>query len=630
VSPGRVVIDLVAPQSPSYRERGIARHGLDFAQAVVECHGDLIDRVLLHPELPPAGGLERLVSSGKASTSLAHLPTGGIFHLTSAFEPEVPVRTLWPRLASAHRMRLVVTLYDLIPDVFPEMYLVDPGLRRRWRACRELVRVADHVLTLSTSGTDDVVRLLGVAPGRVTVIGAGCDARFRPPAARSDALAAVCREVDGLDGPFMVCNGAIDPRKNLDRLLEAYAGLPGTIREQWQLVVVCRAEPLQRNHYLVMAERLGVAGRVVFPGFVPDPTLVRLYQAADLSVFPSLYEGYGLPVVEARACGAPVIAADNSSLRELVRDGGRFDGLDVSDMSRVMARGLTDDRFRAELLADAAGAPPTWADVADRTAAVYRDLLGRDARPTGAASGRLPGWRTRPRVAVVSPFPPHPSDAAELGERLAAALGAAGADVDRFVEGGIPTGADRLAADRPPADRPPAHRPPADRLPVSALRSADRWRGGYDLIVCHVGEAAVHAGAVALLQRGVLDRTTVAVMAQGLDLRLPYLAAAGAGLLPADLPTTLGDMYPGLEADIGRSGQLSAAETERHGLLLTRAVIGAAGRFLVSSERDAVRARLEARPADAGVVEVRPDGMDALAGDLLAPVRRRLADRAVS
>ncbi|MBO0693063.1 MAG: glycosyltransferase, partial [Acidimicrobiaceae bacterium] len=263
MTPGRVVVDLVAPQSPSYRERGIARHGLDYASAVVDRHPDLIDRVLLHPELPPAGGLEHLIDSGKAATDLEGIGPGGVFHVTSAFEPEVPVRRLWPRAVSAQRMRLVVTVYDLIPDIFPDMYLVDPGLRRRWRACRELARVADHVLVLSESGADDVVRLLGVRRQRVSVIGAGCHARFRPPDSSHAALAAARAAVPGLGEHFMVYNGAIDPRKNLDRLVRAYAMLPAAVRDRWQLVLVCRADPLQANHYEVMAEQLGVGGRIL-------------------------------------------------------------------------------------------------------------------------------------------------------------------------------------------------------------------------------------------------------------------------------------------------------------------------------------------------------------------------------
>jgi glycosyltransferase involved in cell wall biosynthesis len=611
VSKGRVVIDLVAPQSPSYRERGIARHGLNFAQALVERHGDLIERILLHPELPPAGGLDPLIASGKVGQGLEGVGLGGIFHLTSAFEPEIPMRALWPRQASVRRMRLVVTLYDLIPDVFPEMYLVDPGLRRRWRACRELVRVADHVLTLSHSATDDVVRLLGVPPERVTVIGAGCDPRFQPAASRPAAMAAARSVVAGLGEHFVVYNGAIDPRKNLDRLIEAYASLPCTVRDHWQLVLVCRAGPLQRNHYLVMAERLGVAGRVLLPGFVPDDTLVHLYQSADLSVFPSLYEGYGLPVVEARACGAPVVAGDNSSLRELVTAEARFDAMDPAAIARSMAAALTDEGLRSRLLAEAAAPPPTWGEVADRTATVYRNLLDTAAAPGGTV---IPGWRRRPQVAVISPLPPWPSPAAAWGLRLADALTAAGGDVDLFPDGG--TGA--VSRGR--------------RL--AAFASLDHWRGGYDLVVCTLGADPAHGGAVGLLHRGELDPSVVVVVAHQVDLRRAYQGAADRGVLPDGLAATVQAMYPGVAPDVGAHGRLTAAQADRHGMLLARHAVRAAGRFVVFDESQALRVRADTQPLDAGIVEVMApadpaiDGsFEHLADALLAPARQRLAPR---
>jgi glycosyltransferase involved in cell wall biosynthesis len=620
VTPGRVVVDLVAPQSPSYRERGIARHGLDFAQALVEGHGDLVDRVLLHPELPPVGGLDRLIASGKVATDLENLPSGGIFHVTSAFEPEVPARALWPRAVSRHRMRLVVTLYDLIPDIFPEMYLVDPGLRRRWRACRELVRVADHVLTLARSGTEDVVRLLGVPESRVSVIGAGCDQRFHPAESVPAALAEARRAVQGLAQRFLVYNGAIDPRKNLDRLVAAYAALPERTRATWQLVLVCRAEESQRNHYLVMAEQLGVAGRVLLPGFIPDRTLVHLYQAADLMVFPSLYEGYGLPVVEARACGTPVIAADNSSLRELVADDARFDGESVPAIAAAMQRALTDPDHRAALLATAALPAPTWAQVADRTAEVYEDLLTHDARPRTGGTPSIPGWRRRPQVAVITPLPDTAPGPGLWGLELTEALRRGGAEVDVFADGD------------------PTRRSGTPR--VSALPSLDHWRGGYDLVVCCVGDDPAHCGAVALLSAGDLVPSDVVVVAHQLSLRRAYVAAAAEQLLREDLVGTVARMYPGIPPDVGRGGLLPAEVAARHGILLCRDAIGAAGRFLVADDGQAGRARLEARPGQAGSVEVAalPDhrardgdgesSFAALADALLEPARHRLDEAA--
>jgi glycosyltransferase involved in cell wall biosynthesis len=641
---GRVVVDLVAPQSPSYRERGIARHGLDFANAVVDRHSELIDRVLLHPELPPAGGLEHLIDSGKAATDLEGLAPGGVFHVTSAFEPEVPIRRLWPRKVSALRMRLVVTVYDLIPDIFPDLYLVDPGLRRRWRACRELARVADHVLVLSESGADDVVRMLGVPRQRVSVIGAGCHARFHPPESVAAALGAARAAIPGLGERFVVYNGAIDPRKNLDRLVQAYAALPVAVRDRWQLVLVCRADPLQANHYRVMAERLGAGGRVLLPGYVSDEALVALYQSTDLSVFPSLYEGYGLPVVEAQACGARVVAADNSSLVELVDKEARFDGTDVSAIATAMERGLTDDRFRAKLAEQARRPPPDWADVADRAAAVYQRLLDRDR-----GRSLTPGWAHELRVAVVSPLPgpgyeevgsadgpaesgiagsgspngtgqdSRPASAgyleaaAAFGEALAGAFEAAGVGVDRFADG-LPS----------PQPGKPA------RLQPATLGLMDGWRAGYDLVVCCVGDDPAHLGALAVLRRPDAHELPLVVIAHQVRLGRLYEAAAQNGELGFDVPAILREIYPGLPREVGAGG-LDAATVSRHGLVLAREVIGAGRRYLVSSEADARLARIDARPGEADRVQLAPElslstfskgrGLENLASALLSEAR---------
>ena len=105
-------------------------------------------------------------------------------------------------------------------------------------------------------------------------------------------------------------------------------------------MIVCEAPPLTRNHYLVMARELGVSGRVLIPGFVPEEVLVALHQTTDLAVYPSLYEGYGLPVTESMACGAPNIVGDNSSLRENPAPRGSLPGCRPGGHSRGDHPGL--------------------------------------------------------------------------------------------------------------------------------------------------------------------------------------------------------------------------------------------------------------------------------------------------
>ena len=155
--------------------------------------------------------------------------------------------------------------------------------------------------------------------------------------------------------------------------------------------------PLTRNHYLVMAERLGVEGRVLIPGYVPEEVLVSLYQSTDLAVYPSLYEGFGLPVIESMACGAPTIAGDNSSLREILPGEARFEPSDPEAIAQAMVRGLTDTAFRARLAEIARQEPPSWDSVADKAATAFEalarrwgDVAARMASPALSGPGRYP------------------------------------------------------------------------------------------------------------------------------------------------------------------------------------------------------------------------------------------------
>ncbi|MGH9104289.1 MAG: glycosyltransferase family 4 protein, partial [Acidimicrobiales bacterium] len=387
-----VIFDLMAAQSPSYRGRGIARYGTDFVRAMVEHHPELVSAVVVHPELGVPPDLEGLT---RWLTPDPEWSDASVLHMSSVIEPEVPVRTFWPRQAVANRLLGAVTVYDLIPDLFPGWYLEDPGLRRRWRCCREVVRAADAVLTLSESARQDTIALLGVPEARVTVVGSGISPRFRPPGSRRAAFEAASTAVDGLEEGYVIYTGAFNRRKNVDGLLEGYASLPRRLVDAHQLVIVCEVASLTRNHYRLMAKDLGVDGRVLITGFVPEAVLVALNQAAELAVYPSLYEGYGLPVIEAMACGTPAIAGDNSSLQEILPREARFQPDDPWAIAEAMAKGLTDAAFRRRLAAVAAQGPPSWAEVAERAARTFEDLLRR-------ASKWRPGWRRRPCLALVS------------------------------------------------------------------------------------------------------------------------------------------------------------------------------------------------------------------------------------
>jgi hypothetical protein len=361
-------------------------------------------------------------------------------------------------------------LYDLIPDVFPGWYLQDPGLRRRWRCCREVVRQADAVLTLSEATKQDTIGLLGVPEERVAVIGSGTSPMFRRPGSRKEAFAVARKGVKGLKEGFLVYNGAFNPRKNVDGLVQGYAMLPAELVKRHQLVIVCDAPTLTRNHYLVMAKELGIGGRLLIPGYVPEEVLVALFQTTELAVYPSLYEGFGLPVIDSMACGAPTIAGDNSSLREILPREARFEPTDPGAIASAIVRGLTDKPFRERLTELTTQEPPSWASVADKAAVAFEELLRRSLR-------YRPGWPKRPHLALVGA----PAKLATALEPLAT--------LDLF--SGIAPGpsGERLSV---PADGPEKAGKP---ISYEALSTLDRWRGGFDAIVTWVPAGPGSPGA---------------------------------------------------------------------------------------------------------------------------------------
>jgi glycosyltransferase involved in cell wall biosynthesis len=478
-------------------------------------------------------------------------------------------------------MRLVVTVYDLIPELFSELYLQDTAVRRRYRARLELIRQADRILAISTATKEDVVKRLRVPAAQVTVAGGGVGDRFRHPENLADARAAAGKAVSGLEPGYILYTGGIEPRKNVRRLLEAYAALPGGVRAAHQLVIVCSVLPEERRRLEADLARLGISARVLFPGYVADPELVALYQACHLFVFPSLYEGFGLPVVEAAACGAPVLVSGTSSLVELVPKEAQFDPYDVTSITAALERALRDESFRNVLHPENL---PSWRDVAARTAEAYEDVQ----RVRRARNGR-------PRLGFVSPMPPQPSGVADASYRLLEAL-AARCEVDAFADG---------------YDVGESHQAKVpDGVSLASARSFDRCeraRGGYDRVVYCLGNSEFHAGALALLRQ----RPGIVIAH---DLRLSglyaWIAHKRPDLEPRSFHEILQSMYGGrVPRSLGHEGWLDLDDADRYGIFMAREVLASSKRFLVHSRYAAQLARLEAAPADVAKIGVIPFGV---------------------
>ena len=572
-----VFLDIQGVQSAAHAERGIARYLTELSRALERWHPESVARYLLDPHLAVPGTIEPLAATGKLTfTDRADAREASLYHVGSPFE-FIGLERVWPRFAHRTGMRLAVTLYDLIPAIFPEIYLANPEVNVWYRTRLGLVRRADRVLAISRATADDACERLGLPEERVVVVGAGVSERFHPPASRETALAAVRERLPWLEDGYVLYTGGIEPRKNIDRLLEAYAGLARELRRQHQLVIVCRVQPSERALLDAQLRRLGVTGQVRFPGFVPDEDLVRLYQAAELFVFPALYEGFGLPIAEAMAAGAPVIAARSSSLTELVRDEeALFDPRQVESMRAALERALTDEGLRRHLRSRRLDERHTWRGVAERTAGTYEELIRTGRRHV----------RTRPRIAVISPLPPQRSGIAHYTYRMLDGL-RRHCDIDAFVE------TDPAEVEAPPGVS-------VER--VSKFELKERVRAGYDTVVFCLGNSEFHAEALDLLRR----RRSGVVLAH--DVRLSGLyswtAAFRPELLPHGFLDSLRSMYMHrIPPDVGLTGWLDYREADRYGIYLAREAIGLADRYLGHSGYAAQIAMLDAAPGDERKVE---------------------------
>jgi glycosyltransferase involved in cell wall biosynthesis len=349
----------------------------ELALALGSGHPELEVRFVINPDLPVTSAIEELGRRGRVAPSDdPGLPTDAIYHVPSPLEP-VQIDRLWPpKLRSS---ALVVTMHDLIPALWPEENMPDPAVQRFYWARLELARQAERVLSVSQATARDAERLLGLRRDRISVTGGGVSDDFAPPESRTAARTELGRLRPAIDGDFVLYTGGMDYRKNVGGLLAAYAGLAPDLREAYKLVIVGRLG-LQNAHgtFAEEAERLGLADRVVFTGHVSEEELILLYQATTLFVFPSLYEGFGLPVVEALACGAPALAGRNSSLVELIaQDEALFDPADPASIRAALERALTDDALLGRLRRPEVREQFSWRKIAGRTAAAYEEVGGR-------------------------------------------------------------------------------------------------------------------------------------------------------------------------------------------------------------------------------------------------------------
>jgi glycosyltransferase involved in cell wall biosynthesis len=368
---------------PANAIRGIGRWSNSFVEALVSHRPELVAAVSIDRRLPIPSVVQLLAEDVPVLFSEERPPVGNqerlVFHALSIFEA-LELTRIWPTWAQDPSVGLVVTVYDMIPSLFPQDYF--QGVYRYLLESRyQMAQQADAVMAISRTTKEDVSRLLGVDQKQIFVVPGRVSERFSPyPAGRAGAHTLLPERL-GIEPDFILSIGNVDPRKNLRSLIRAYASLPARLRESHQLVLTCsQAEPEQLAPLRAAAAEFGVGDRVVLTSFVDHDTMVLLYQSCHTMVYPSLYEGLGLPVIEAMRCGASTLVSDVGPLREIVHDrAGRFDPNDVADIECKLRRVLDDrafaDRRRSDGISD--GLRYTWEQSAQPVQDAYHLAVRR-------------------------------------------------------------------------------------------------------------------------------------------------------------------------------------------------------------------------------------------------------------
>ena len=248
------------------------------------------------------------------------------------------------------RTPTVLTVHDLTFVRDPESAF--PRLRRYLnRVVPRSVARATHVLADSAATKNDLVELFHTSPDKITVLYGGVDARFAPVRDPERLTAVRTKYNIGLD-PFVLGIGTVQPRKNFQRLVQAFFHLPPPAFASGLKLVIAGGKGWLYDDIFAEVKRLGLEGWVLFPGFVDDDDLPALYSAADVLAFPSIYEGFGLPILEAMACGTPVVTSAASSLPELAGDAALLvEPTDVDAIAAALRRLLQEADLRRRLVA---------------------------------------------------------------------------------------------------------------------------------------------------------------------------------------------------------------------------------------------------------------------------------------
>jgi glycosyltransferase involved in cell wall biosynthesis len=411
----RIVIDMQGAQTES-RFRGIGRYTMAFAQAVVRNRGEHEIVLVLSGLFPETTEPIRAAFDGllpQENIRVWHAPgpvkeeqTGNesrrevaellreaflaslqpdVIHISSLFEGFVDDAVTSVGLFD-QETPISVILYDLIPLQNPEQYLTpNPAYAQYYRRKIQSLQSAATYLAISEFSRKEATDILGFTDEKVVNISTAIDSQFQPQTISANN-ATQLKQKFGIRASFVLYTGGADERKNLPRLIDAYAALPDNLRHSHQLLFAGKMPEGDIARFKHIANKAGLKeGELLFTGYVSDEELVQLYNLCALYVFPSWHEGFGLPALEAMACGAPVIGANTSSLPEVIGLAeALFDPLDATAISIKIKQALEDEPLRNRLREHGLHQATkfSWDATAKRAIAAWSRLPCNTKRPT--------------------------------------------------------------------------------------------------------------------------------------------------------------------------------------------------------------------------------------------------------
>ncbi|OPJ63369.1 glycosyltransferase family 4 protein [Clostridium oryzae] len=280
-------------------------------------------------------------------------------------------------LCSAVNCRKVITIHDLIPYIMPET--VGRGyLLKFLKEVPNILEISDGVITVSEWSKRDILKFFPVDENKIFVTPLAADIRYKP-LDKNWARYMVAKRLN-IKLPFLLYVGGFSPRKNVKSLIMAFSNIINSLSKEFVLVIAGSLKD-DGNMLKELCDRLKISSNVFFTGFVEEDFMPILYSAAEVFVYPSLYEGFGLPPLEAMSCGTPVITSNVSSIPEIVGDAGiLIDPYDTSNLVNALGTLLENEPLKLELIDKGLNRAKlfSWEKTAEKTLEVYKKIIEID------------------------------------------------------------------------------------------------------------------------------------------------------------------------------------------------------------------------------------------------------------